>query len=149
MQWQMDFRKLKKGDEFSVLMSREMLDGKREQSQLLVCVYALKVKTIMPSVLPTGNSMIAMVPGWQKASCVFRRLNNSVFLQLPPAPCESGDRRVAPHKGVDFAMPQGTPVLAVVMVKWLLPSEVVQQVTTLLSVMVARTPLVICTCVSC
>lgn len=35
MQWQMDFRKLKKGDEFSVLMSREMLDGKREQSQLL------------------------------------------------------------------------------------------------------------------
>ena len=27
--------KLKKGDEFSVLMSREMLDGKREQSQLL------------------------------------------------------------------------------------------------------------------
>ena len=35
MQWQMDFRKLKKGDEFAVLMSREMLDGKREQSQLL------------------------------------------------------------------------------------------------------------------
>jgi len=35
MQWQMDFRKRKKGDEFSVLMSREMLDGKREQSQLL------------------------------------------------------------------------------------------------------------------
>ncbi|HBH14569.1 MAG TPA: murein DD-endopeptidase MepM, partial [Leclercia adecarboxylata] len=35
MQWQMDFRKLKKGDAFSVLMSREMLDGKREQSQLL------------------------------------------------------------------------------------------------------------------
>ena len=31
----MDFRKLKKGDEFAVLMSREMLDGKREQSQLL------------------------------------------------------------------------------------------------------------------
>ncbi|MCF3836008.1 murein DD-endopeptidase MepM, partial [Salmonella enterica subsp. enterica serovar Weltevreden] len=35
MQWQMDFRKLKKGDEFSVLMSREMMDGNREQSQLL------------------------------------------------------------------------------------------------------------------
>ncbi len=34
MQWQMDFRKLKKGDG-AVLMSREMLDGKREQSQLL------------------------------------------------------------------------------------------------------------------
>ncbi|MCP6657860.1 murein DD-endopeptidase MepM, partial [Klebsiella pneumoniae] len=35
MQWQMDIRKLKKGDEYSVLMSREMLDGKREQSKIL------------------------------------------------------------------------------------------------------------------
>lgn len=29
------FSEAEKGDEFSVLMSREMLDGKREQSQLL------------------------------------------------------------------------------------------------------------------
>lgn len=29
------FPQTEKGDEFSVLMSREMLDGKREQSQLL------------------------------------------------------------------------------------------------------------------
>ncbi|MGL5799878.1 MAG: LysM-like peptidoglycan-binding domain-containing protein, partial [Plesiomonas sp.] len=28
LQWQVDFRKLKKGDKFSVLMSREFLDGK-------------------------------------------------------------------------------------------------------------------------
>ncbi|XPE53017.1 hypothetical protein ACNKHX_11300 [Shigella flexneri] len=35
MQWQMDFRKLKKAMNLPVLMSREMLDGKREQSQLL------------------------------------------------------------------------------------------------------------------
>ncbi|WP_312830262.1 murein DD-endopeptidase MepM, partial [Pantoea anthophila] len=35
MQWQMDFRKLRAGDQFSVLMSREMLDGKSAQSQLL------------------------------------------------------------------------------------------------------------------
>ena len=31
----MDFRKLRAGDKFSVLMSREMLNGKSEQSQLL------------------------------------------------------------------------------------------------------------------
>jgi len=35
MQWQMDFRKLRAGDQFSVLMSREMLEGKSAQSQLL------------------------------------------------------------------------------------------------------------------
>ncbi|MCE1727246.1 murein DD-endopeptidase MepM, partial [Enterobacter hormaechei] len=35
LQWQIDFRKLRKGDRFSVLMSRELLDGKSEQSQLL------------------------------------------------------------------------------------------------------------------
>ncbi len=44
MQWQMDFRKLKKGDEFAVLMSREMLDGKREQSQLLGVGFIEKVR---------------------------------------------------------------------------------------------------------
>ena len=31
----MDFRKLQKGDQFSVLMSREELNGRSEQSQLL------------------------------------------------------------------------------------------------------------------
>ena len=35
LQWQMDFRKLQKGDQFSVLMSREELNGRSEQSQLL------------------------------------------------------------------------------------------------------------------
>ena len=34
LQWQMDFRKLRNGDKFSVLMAREMLDGKSQQSQL-------------------------------------------------------------------------------------------------------------------
>lgn len=35
LQWQLDFRKLRKGDQFSVLMSREHFDGKKSQSQLL------------------------------------------------------------------------------------------------------------------
>ncbi|VTR17822.1 putative peptidase [Serratia fonticola] len=35
LQWQLDFRKLRKGDQFAVLMSREEFDGKSEQSQLL------------------------------------------------------------------------------------------------------------------
>lgn len=35
LQWQLDFRKLRKDDTFSVLMSREMLDGKSEQSELV------------------------------------------------------------------------------------------------------------------
>src|SRR5471030_2417435 len=34
LQWQLDFRKLQKGDDFAVLMSHEVLDGKNEQSEL-------------------------------------------------------------------------------------------------------------------
>ncbi|UMX62033.1 hypothetical protein MJ588_18310 [Klebsiella pneumoniae] len=64
MQWQMDFRKLKKGDEFSVLMSREMLDGKREQSQLLgVRLRSDGSGITMPSALKTANSYDRNVDG--------------------------------------------------------------------------------------
>ncbi|STS83663.1 cell wall endopeptidase [Klebsiella pneumoniae] len=73
MQWQMDFRKLKKGDEFSVLMSREMLDGKREQSQLLACVFALTVRITMPSAPKTANSTTATGRVWRRALCASQR----------------------------------------------------------------------------
>lgn len=79
MQWQMDFRKLKKGDEFSVLMSREMLDGKREQSQLVGVRLRSDGKITTPFVPKTVSSTTAAVPGLRRASCASRRLNNSVF----------------------------------------------------------------------
>ncbi|UMX88792.1 hypothetical protein MJ579_18530 [Klebsiella pneumoniae] len=64
MQWQMDFRKPKKGDEFSVLMSREMLDGKREQRQLLgVRLRSGRWAITMLSAPKTANSSTATRDG--------------------------------------------------------------------------------------
>ncbi|XNM65091.1 hypothetical protein ACLK2H_10705 [Escherichia coli] len=69
MQWQMDFRKLKKGDEFSVLMSREMLDGKREQSQLLGVRLRSDGERLLRDSRRTVSSTTATVRGWRRASC--------------------------------------------------------------------------------
>ncbi len=113
MQWQMDFRKLKKGDEFSVLMSREMLDGKREQSQLLGVRFVLKVKIIMPSAPKTANSTTATVRVWRRIYAIPNGASVPRLSNFNPRRLNPVTGRVAPHRGVDFAMPQGTPVLAV------------------------------------
>ncbi|MDU6923656.1 murein DD-endopeptidase MepM [Franconibacter helveticus 513] len=114
MQWQMDFRKLKKGDEFSVLMSREMLDGKREQSQLLGVRLRSDGKDYYAIRAEDGKFYDRNGSGLAKGflrfptSRQFRVSSNFNPRRLNPV-----TGRVAPHKGVDFAMPQGTPVLAV------------------------------------
>lgn len=114
MQWQMDFRKLKKGDEFSVLMSREMLDGKREQSQLLGVRLRSEGKDYYAIRAEDGKfydrNGTGLAKGFMRfpTSKQFRVSSNFNPRRLNPV-----TGRVAPHKGVDFAMPQGTPVLAV------------------------------------
>jgi len=114
MQWQMDFRKLKKGDEFSVLMSREMLDGKREQSQLLGVRLRSEGKDYYAIRAEDGKFYDRNGTGLAKGflrfptSRQFRVSSNFNPRRLNPV-----TGRVAPHKGVDFAMPQGTPVLSV------------------------------------
>ncbi len=114
MQWQMDFRKLKKGDEFSVLMSREMLDGKREQSQLVGVRLRSSGKDYYAIRGDDGKfydrSGSGLAKGFMRFPTVkqFRISSNFNPRRLNPV-----TGRIAPHKGVDFAMPQGTPVLAV------------------------------------
>jgi len=114
MQWQMDFRKMKKGDKFAVLMSREMLDGKREQSQLLGVRLSLDGKDYYAIRAEDGKFYDRNGTGLAKGflrfptSRQFRVSSNFNPRRLNPV-----TGRVAPHRGVDFAMPQGTPVLAV------------------------------------
>lgn len=114
MQWQMDFRKLKKGDEFSVLMSREMLDGKREQSQLLGVRMRSDGKDYYAIRAADGKfydrNGVGLAKGFLRFPTAkqFRISSNFNPRRLNPV-----TGRVAPHRGVDFAMPQGTPVLSV------------------------------------
>jgi len=114
MQWQMDFRKLRKGDAWSVLMSRETLDGKREQSQLLGVRLRSDGKDYYAIRAEDGKFYDRNGTGLAKGflrfptSKQFRVSSNFNPRRLNPV-----TGRVAPHRGVDFAMPQGTPVLAV------------------------------------
>jgi murein DD-endopeptidase len=114
MQWQMDFRKLKKGDEFSVLMSREMLEGKREQSQLVGVRLRSSGKDYYAIRAEDGKFYDRNGSGLAKGFMRFPTAKQfRISSNFNPRRLNPVTGRVAPHKGVDFAMPQGTPVLSV------------------------------------
>ncbi len=114
LQWQMDFRKLKAGDEFSALISREQLDGKRAQSHLLGVRLKTGGKDYFAIRADDGKFYDQNGNGLAKGflrfptSRQFRVSSNFNPRRLNPV-----TGRIAPHRGVDFAMPQGTPVLSV------------------------------------
>ncbi len=114
LQWQVDFRKLKKGDKFTVLLSREVLDGKTEQSQLLGVRLQNGGKNYYAFRSSDGRFYDSEGNGLERG---FLRFPTSkqfrVSSNFNPRRINPVTGRVAPHKGVDFAMPVGTPVLAV------------------------------------
>ncbi|BAE74539.1 Murein DD-endopeptidase MepM [Sodalis glossinidius str. 'morsitans'] len=114
LQWQLDFRKLRKGDQFSVLTSREMLDGKSVQSQLLGVRLRSGGKDYYSFRADDGKfynrDAAGLARGFMRFPTVkqFRVSSNFNPRRLNPV-----TGRIAPHRGVDFAVPVGTPVLAV------------------------------------
>ena len=114
LQWQMDFRKLRKGDQFSVLMSREMLDGKSEQSQLLGVRMRSGDKDYYAIRAEDGKFYDRSGSGLARGFMRFPTVKQyRVSSNFNPRRLNPVTGRVAPHKGVDFAIPLGTPVLAV------------------------------------
>jgi len=114
MQWQMDFRKLKKGDVFSVLLSREMLDGKREQSELVGVRLRSDNKDYYAIRADDGKFYDKNGSGLAKGFMRFPTTKQfRVSSGFNPRRLNPVTGRIAPHRGVDFAMPQGTPVVAV------------------------------------
>jgi len=114
LQWQMDFRKLRNGDRFSVLMSREMMEGKSQQSQLVGVRLQTGGKDYYAIRAADGKfydrSGAGLAHGFMRFPTAkqYRVSSNFNPHRLNPV-----TGRVAPHKGVDFAIPLGTPVLAV------------------------------------
>lgn len=114
MQWQMDFRKLKKGDAFSVLMSREMLEGKREQSELVGVRIRSGDKDYYAVRAEDGKYYDRNGSGLAKGFMRFPTTKQfRVSSGFNPRRLNPVTGRVAPHRGIDFAMPQGTAVMAV------------------------------------
>lgn len=114
MQWQMDFRKLKKGDQFSVLMSRETLAGKREQSQLIGVRVRSSGQDYYAIRAEDGKYYDRLGSGLEKGFMRFPTLKQfRISSNFNPRRLNPVTGRIAPHKGVDFSMPVGTPVLSV------------------------------------
>lgn len=114
LQWQIDFRKLKKGDKFTVLMSREMLNGRSEQSQLIGVRLRSGGKDYYAFRAEDGKYYDSEGNGLERGFLRFPTAKQfRVSSQFNPRRVNPVTGRVAPHKGVDFAMPVGTPVLAV------------------------------------
>ncbi|WP_272517912.1 murein DD-endopeptidase MepM [Providencia sp. PROV221] len=114
LQWQVDFKKLKKGDKFSVLMSREMLNGRSEQSQLIGVRLQTNGKSYYAFRAEDGRYYDSEGNGLERGFLRFPTAKQfRVSSQFNPRRVNPVTGRVAPHKGVDFAMPVGTPVLAV------------------------------------
>lgn len=114
LQWQMDFRKLRSGDQFSVLMSRENLDGKAMQSQLLAVRLRSGGKDYYAFRAEDGKYYDRSGSGLSRGFMRFPTVKQyRVSSSFNPRRLNPVTGRVSPHRGVDFAVPVGTPVLAV------------------------------------
>jgi len=113
LQWQMDFRKLRNGDRFAVLVSREMLDGKSEQSQRVGVRMRSNGKDYYAIRADDGKYYDRNGSGLTRGFLRFPTVKQyRVSSNFNPRRLNPVTGRISPHKGVDFAVPVGTPVLA-------------------------------------
>ncbi|TKI08237.1 murein DD-endopeptidase MepM [Martelella alba] len=114
LQWQLDFRKLQQGDAFSVLTSREMLNGRSEQSDLVGVRLHTGGKDYYAFRADDGKFYNRDGAGLARGFLRFPTAKHyRVSSNFNPRRLNPVTGHIAPHRGVDFAMPVGTPVLAV------------------------------------
>ncbi|VFP86990.1 Murein DD-endopeptidase MepM [Candidatus Erwinia haradaeae] len=114
LQWQVDFRKLRDGDRFEILTMYAMLNGKKQKSELLGVrvhntgkdYYAIRAAN-GKYYDRTGSGLTS---GFMRFPTVNKYRVSSPFNLRRPNPITG---KIIPHKGVDFAVPIGTPVLAI------------------------------------
>lgn len=114
LQWQLDFQKLRKGDQFSAFISREYCGGKKKQSKLLAVHVYTAGKDYYAIHADDGKFYDREGFGLTRS---FMRLPTIKHFRISsnfnPRRVNPVTGRIAPHKGVDLAMPIGTPVVAV------------------------------------
>ncbi|AWK14899.1 murein DD-endopeptidase MepM [Candidatus Fukatsuia symbiotica] len=114
LQWQLDLNKLHSGDQFSVLISREKFDGRNEQSRLLGVRMRSEGKDYYAIRADDGKFYDHRGSGLERGFMRFPTMKQfRISSGFNPRRLNPVTGRIAPHKGVDFAMPVGTPVLAV------------------------------------
>ncbi|VFP86235.1 murein DD-endopeptidase MepM [Candidatus Erwinia haradaeae] len=114
LQWKIDFRKLRDGDRFEILTMYAMLNGKKQKSELLGIRLHNTGKDYYAIRAANGKfydrNGSDLTSGFMRFPTVKKYRISSPFNLRRPNPITG---KIIPHKGVDFAVPIGTPVLAI------------------------------------
>lgn len=112
LQWQLDFRRLQKGDQFAVYLQREMMGNRHEGSELL----AVRIRNVNQdyyAILADDGNYYDNRGGGLARSLMRYPLKKAARISSPfnPRRLNPVTHRISPHNGVDFAVSRGTPVL--------------------------------------
>lgn len=114
IQWQIATKKLKKGDKFAILAKREYIDGKVTELGNVDAIHILSGKKSYYAI-QADNGRYYNRNG-ETLGKGFARYPlqgpGKVTSPFNPRRFHPVTRRVAPHRGVDFGMPVGTPIIA-------------------------------------
>uniref|UniRef100_A0A1B0C783 LysM domain-containing protein n=1 Tax=Glossina palpalis gambiensis TaxID=67801 RepID=A0A1B0C783_9MUSC len=114
LQWKIDFRKLHTGDQFVALFSREIINNKIEQSRLLAIRLKTRGKDYFAFKAENNKFYDQNGFGVSQSFLKYPLSKNfhvsSIFNMYRLNPIT---KKISPHRGVDFAVPIGTPVLSV------------------------------------
>ena len=114
LQWRLDFRRLKVGDKFSVILSREV-HGKRLSNSQLIGVRIKNGSKDYYAIL-ADDGQYYDINGGSLSQSFFRyplEKQARVSSGFNPRRLNPVTGIVTPHNGVDFAVSRGTPVLSV------------------------------------
>lgn len=114
LQWQIATNKLKKGDRFAILVKREYINGKVTGLGNVEAIHIISGKTSYYAIQADNGRYYSrhgetLGKGFSRHPLQFTPRVSSGF---NPRRLHPVTRRVAPHKGVDFAVPSGTPIVA-------------------------------------
>ncbi|VFP83137.1 murein DD-endopeptidase MepM [Candidatus Erwinia haradaeae] len=114
LQWQIDFRKLHDGDCFDILTMHATLNSVKQHSELLGVRFRNSSKDYYAIRASDGKfydcNGSGLASGFMRFPTVRKYRVSSPFNPRRTNPVTG---RIAPHKGVDFAVPIGTPVLSI------------------------------------
>ncbi|MCX8655673.1 murein DD-endopeptidase MepM [Gilliamella sp. B2894] len=114
LQWRLDFRRLKVGDKFSIILSREV-HGKRLSNSQLIGVRIKNGSKDYYAILADDGKYYD-INGGSLSQSFFRyplEKQARVSSGFNPRRLNPVTGIVTPHNGVDFAVSRGTPVLSV------------------------------------
>ena len=114
LQWQLDFRRLQKGDKFAVLLSRETFGNEHTASQL----QAVRIQNgnrDYYAVLAEDGHYYDMNGNSLSENFLRYPLEKQARIssQFNPRRLNPVTKKITSHNGIDFAVSRGTPVLSI------------------------------------